>query len=38
LSRRDSTRVQVSPVYSEDLIDVIEKRSGTERVSPEKPC
>jgi hypothetical protein len=37
LSRRDSTRVQVSPVFSEALLNVIEKRSGTERVSSEKP-
>ena len=37
LSKRDSTRVQASPVFSAALINVIEKRSGTERVSLEKP-
>jgi hypothetical protein len=37
LSRRGSTRVQASPVFSATLINVIEKRSGTERVSLEKP-
>jgi len=37
LSKRDSTRVQASPVFSAALINVIEKRSGTERVSLGKP-